>query len=131
MPDLAALAAPGPPRGGDRQGPVGRPLAGRDRRGGARLLLRDGRRGALPALRSRPAAGGGRRPRLRGAGGAADREPRAALPLQAPADADRPPLGERGQSGPGDSEGLIWISDDTPPGGLSGAGREGEQPTAG
>src|SRR4029077_17838893 len=96
MPDLAALAPPGPPLATDRQGPLGRPLAGADGRGRARLLLRAGRRGAPPIVRHGAAAGGGRRPRLRGESGTADRGAGAALPLQAPADADRPPLGERG-----------------------------------
>ena len=45
----------GAARAGDRQGAVGRPLAGPDRRGRPRLRLRDGRRGALPALRPGPA----------------------------------------------------------------------------
>ncbi len=36
-PDLAALAPPGPPRAGDRQGPLGGPLARPDGRGGPGL----------------------------------------------------------------------------------------------
>ncbi len=81
-----------PERGG-RQGPLGGPLAGPDRRGRPRLRLRDGGRDPLPPVRP----GAARRTRWstaampsRWSTGSSRCERQ--NPLQAPADADRPPV---------------------------------------